>query len=137
MAAWVLLGVIAVAVVAPVTSDRPADVPRALDPALDRLPPGTAVFNAYELGGWIAWRHPDLHQYIDGLITPYSTAHAEDFHRAETLAPGWYRVVRDSHATVALLASDSALATALQKKGWNAVDSGDGYKLLDSPGRVG
>ena len=134
MAAWVLLGVIGVAVAAPYTSDKPADVPLALDPALDRLPAGTSVFNAYELGGWIAWRHPDLHQYIDGLITPYPTAHADDFHRAETLAPGWYQVVRDSHAPVALLATDSALAGALEKKNWSTIDAGDGYVLLHAPG---
>jgi hypothetical protein len=133
MAAWVVLGVIGVAVAAPYTSDKPADVPLALDPALDDLPTGTSVFNAYELGGWIVWRHPDLHQYIDGLITPYSAAHADDFHRAETLAPGWYAVVRESRAPVALLATDSALAAGLERKGWSRVAAGDGYVLLDSP----
>jgi hypothetical protein len=131
--AWVLLGVIGVTVAAPHTSDRPDDVPLVLDPALDRLPAGTPVFNAYELGGWIAWRHPDLHQYIDGLITPYSTAHAENFHRAETLAPGWYRIVRNSGAPVALLATDSALAAALEHKGWQETATGQGYVLLGAP----
>jgi hypothetical protein len=133
LAVTVLLGVIGVSVAAPHTSDKPADVPLALDPALDRLPAGTDVFNAYELGGWIAWRHPDLHQYIDGLITPYSTAHADDFHRAETLGPGWYGVVRDSRAPVALLATDSALAAALEHKQWRQVGRGDGYVLLVRP----
>jgi hypothetical protein len=133
MTAWVVLGVIGVAVAAPYTSDEPADVPLALDPALDRLPAGTLVFNAYELGGWIAWRHSDLHQYIDGLITPYTAAHADDFHRAESLAPGWYRIVRDSGAPVALLATDSALAAALEHKGWSNAGRGDGYVLLDAP----
>jgi hypothetical protein len=134
LAASLLLGVIGVAVAAPYTSDKPDDVPLALDPVLDRLPGGTSVFNAYELGGWIAWRHPDLHQYIDGLITPYSKAHADDFHHAETLAPGWYRVVRDSHAPVALLATDSALAGALEQKSWRMVAASDGYVLLRAPG---
>ena len=63
-------------------------MPIALDAALDRLPAGTGVFNAYELGGWLAWRHPDLEQYIDGLITPYSVAHVEGYGRVVAQAPG-------------------------------------------------
>ena len=65
-----------------------------------RLPAGTPVFNAYELGGWITWRHPDLDQYVDGLITPYSLDHVEGYHRTQVLLPGWYAVVRDSQAPV-------------------------------------
>lgn len=129
-----LLAAVVVAVLAPRTSDRPGDVPVALDPALDRLPSGTRVFNAYELGGWIAWRHPDLEQYIDGLITPYSTQHAEDFHHAQIQAPGWYRVVVDSRAPVALLAAHSALAAGLQGKGWTPAGEDAGYVLLRAPG---
>jgi hypothetical protein len=137
LAAAAGLAALVVAVVAPSTADRPGDVPTALDPALDRLPPGTRVFNAYELGGWISWRHPDLEQYIDGLITPYSSAHAEDFHRAETVAPGWYGIVRESGAPVALLADDSTLAAGLEQKGWTKAAVGDGYVLLDAPGATG
>jgi hypothetical protein len=92
------------------------------------------VFNAYELGGWIAWRHPDLEQYIDGLITPYSEQHAEDFHRAEIQAPGWYRIVQDSHAPVALVATDSALAAGLEHQGWTRQGADAGYVLLRRPG---
>ena len=54
------------------------------------------MFNDYALGGWIAWRHPDLEQYIDGLITPYSVSHVRGFAVADVDAPGWYAVVRDS-----------------------------------------
>jgi hypothetical protein len=119
-----------VGVLAPTTSDRPGDVPTALDPALDRLPAGTRVFNAYELGGWIAWRHPDLEQYIDGLITPYSVTHADDYYRAVTLGSGWYRVVQDSRAPVALLETNSTLTAALERKGWVTVASAEGYSIL-------
>ena len=95
LAAWAVLCTLAVAVAAPHVADRPGDVPTALDPGLDRLPAGSGVFNAYELGGWLAWRHPDLEQYVDGLITPYSVAHVEGYDRVVTQAPGWYDVVRD------------------------------------------
>jgi hypothetical protein len=137
LVAALLVGVVAVGCAAPVTADEPADVPVAFDPALDRLPAGTVVFNAYELGGWVSWRHPDLEQYIDGLITPYPPQHAEDFHRAEIQGPGWYRVVRDSHAPVAVLATQSALAAALQGKGWTPAGTDAGYVLLEAPGRAG
>ena len=58
--AGVAVALLAVAaVVVPHSADRPGDVPTTLDPQLDRLPAGTAVFNSYTLGGWISWRHPD------------------------------------------------------------------------------
>jgi hypothetical protein len=135
---WVALTLVVLGFVVPHTASRPGSVPLALDRNLDRLPPGTPVFNAYELGGWITWRHPDLDQYIDGLATPYSTQHAEDFHRAEIQASGWYRVVTDSGAPVALVESDSALARGLEHRGWSREGTSSGYVLLCRPGyRVG
>ena len=134
LAAAAVVAVIAVAVLAPSTSDRPGDVPTGLDATLDRLPPGTRVFNAYALGGWIAWRHPDLEQYIDGLITPYSERHAHDYAIAAATAPGWYRVVESSGARVALLGEDSALAARLRDRGWVAGGTDAGYVLLVQPG---
>jgi hypothetical protein len=131
-AALALLAV--VAVVVPRSADHPGDVPTALDRQLDRLHPGTRVFNAYELGGWIAWRHPDLDQYIDGLITPYSTRHAHDYEVAEQTAPGWYGVVTSSGADVALLGHGSALADGLVRKGWVIRGEDAGYVLLERPG---
>jgi hypothetical protein len=125
---------VAVAWAAPHTSDHPGDVPTALDRTLDRLPPGTRVFNAYELGGWIAWRHPELEQYIDGLITPYSEGHAHDYTVAESTAPGWYHVVESSGARVALLGESSALAARLADRGWVAEGTDAGYVLLARPG---
>ncbi len=134
LAAAAAVAVIVVGALAPSTSDRPGDVPTRLDATLDRLPPGTRVFNAYELGGWIAWRHPDLEQYIDGLITPYSDRHAHDYTIAEATEPGWYRVVEASRAQVALLADNSALAARLQDRGWVVDGTDAGYVLLVPPG---
>jgi hypothetical protein len=131
---WVALSMVVLAFVVPRTADRPDDVPTAIDPVLDRLPAGTPVFNTYELGGWITWRHPDLEQYIDGLATPYSTQHAADYQRAESRSPGWYQVVTASHAPVALLAADSPLAGGLADRGWTRQGAGAGYVLLARPG---
>jgi hypothetical protein len=128
-----VLCVVGVAAVAPHVADQPSGVPVGLDARLDRLPAGTPVFNAYQLGGWMAWRHPDLEQYIDGLITPYSLPHVRDYVRAEATDPGWYAVVRASHAPVAVLGGASALAAALEKKGWTVQGASDGYVLLQRP----
>jgi hypothetical protein len=128
-----LLCALSVAVVAPRVADAPGNVPLGLDAKLDQLPPGTPVFNAYQLGGWIAWRHPDLNQYIDGLITPYSEEHARDYNRTGLVAPGWYRVVLDSRAPVALVGSRTLLATALERKGWTSEGTSHGYVLLQRP----
>jgi hypothetical protein len=122
-----------VAVVAPHVADQPGDVPVALDAQLDGLPPGTPVFNTYAVGGWLTWRHPDLEQYIDGLVTPYSLPHVRAYVRADAIGTGWYRVVLDSHAPVALLGSHTALAAALEQKGWTNDGTSNGYVLLRRP----
>jgi hypothetical protein len=120
-------------VAAPHTSATPAHVPLGLDGALDRLPPGTPVFDAYVLGGWLTWRHPDLDQYIDGLATPYSEAHVRDYLRADGTDPGWYGVVVASGAPVALVDAGGDLAAALQQKGWTSEGTSEGYVLLRRP----
>jgi hypothetical protein len=118
---------------APHTADTAGHVPLGLDSALDRLPSGTPVFNAYVLGGWLTWRHPGLDQYIDGLATPYSEAHVRDYLTADATDPGWYRVVRASRAPVALIDADGDLARALAKKGWTSEGTSEGYVLLRRP----
>ena len=133
LAAGAVLAALVVGFVAPTTSDRPGDVPTGLDSALDRLPAGTRVFNAYELGGWIVWRHPHLEQYIDGLITPYSNEHVRDYAIASRADPGWDDVVESSGAAVALLSEDSALAALLADDGWVEQGNDAGYVLLARP----
>jgi hypothetical protein len=121
------------ALVVPRTADVPGGVPLALDARLDRLPAGSPVFNDYAVGGWLVWRHPALNQYIDGLITPYSTAHLGAYVRAQDLQPGWYEVVRDSRAHVALLKTGSPLTRALEHRGWTPSASDAGFVLLRRP----
>lgn len=132
--AWALLCAVVVVVAVPRVADHPGDVPTGLDTALDGLPSGTRVLNAYELGGWLTWRHPDLEQYVDGLITPYSPAHVEAYDRVLRQAPGWYDVVRGGDLDVALVAADSRLATGLADRGWVTTGDDDGYVLLARPG---
>jgi hypothetical protein len=135
---WVIgatfvVSALGLALAVPATSNRPANVPLTLDSQLDRLPPGTPVLNDYALGGWISWRHPDLNQYIDGLATPYSPQHDDDFHVIENQGGGWYRMVLESGAPVALVETDSSLAHALERRGWERRGTDVGYVLLSRP----
>jgi hypothetical protein len=57
----------------------------------------------------------------------------EGYHRTQVLLPGWYAVVRDSQAPVALVGADSTLAAALQRRGWTSSGTDAGYVLLHRP----
>jgi hypothetical protein len=124
---------VTVAVAAPYTADSPGDVPTALDRHLDQFSPGARIFNAYELGGWLAWRHPDLEQYIDGLITPYSPQHAQDYTDVVDLSPGWRRIFERGRFDAVLIRDGSRLALALRREGWRDEGHSEGYVLLGPP----
>jgi hypothetical protein len=121
------------ALVVPHTSDRVTGVPTAFDDRLDRLPSGSVVLDSHELGGWLAWRHPDLDHYIDPLADAYPLAHLERYVRVTEAEPGWQATVRDSGARVAVLQSAMPLTAALTDAGWRTVDRSEGYVLLVAP----
>jgi hypothetical protein len=134
-AAAALLAV--VALVVPHTAADPGRVPLALDGRLDRLPAGTTVFNDFTLGGWLAWRHPDLDRYVDGLADAYPVSHLRDTSTLMSLEPGWQGVLDRSGATVALQEQGSAVAKALEKNGWAVAGSDNGWVLLRRGARLG
>ncbi|MBO0845434.1 MAG: hypothetical protein J2P22_08480 [Nocardioides sp.] len=123
----------AVALVVPYSAARPGMVPLALDGQLDRLSAGTTVLNDYALGGWLAWRHPDLNRWADGLADAYPVRHLSDTRTVNFVEPGWEGVVRRSGATVALLDERSTLARDLEEDGWRPTGTDRGWVLLDKP----
>jgi hypothetical protein len=125
---------LALGALVPSVAREPGDVPLALDRTLDRVPRGSGVYSAYVLGGWVAWRHPDLEQYIDGLATPYSTRHYLDFFEIQDTRPGWYGLMQRDHLTVAVVTRGSPLADALARHGWTMQGADAGYVLLTAPG---
>jgi hypothetical protein len=131
------VSVVTLAAVAPAVARDPGRIPLSLDSKLDRVPAGSGVITDYVLGGWIAWRHPALNQYIDGLATPYSRDHYLTYFSMENHDPGWYRLVVDSHLTVAVVRRDSILARGLLDRGWIKRGSDRGYVLLTRPGVPG
>jgi len=124
---------LAFALVLPFTAKHPGGVPSAMNPSLDGLPAGTRILNEYTLGGWLAWRHPDLERYVDGLADAYPVAHLEDTWDLVSLHDGWQAKVDDAQADLALLARDAPLTEALEDAGWEILLTDGDWVLLSAP----
>jgi hypothetical protein len=106
-----------------------------LDDELAAIPPGSVVFNAYELGGWLRWRHPGLEPVVDGMTEAYSVDHLRDFGRVQALAAEWQPTFDAWDPAAALVLDRSPLTTALvDQRGWVVVAEADGYVLLEPLG---
>jgi hypothetical protein len=133
--AGIALGtVLLLAAVVPVTADRPASTPSWLDPALDRLPEGTAVQTADTMGGYILWAHPDLDPVIDGYSDAYTTRHLQEQLDLQNLRAGWDTKLRRSGVRVALLPTRSRLAYALTEfEDWQVLHTSKAVTMLKAP----
>ncbi len=122
------------ALAVPNSAALPGDVPNALNEELDALPNDASIINAYELGGWLHWRHPELQTVIDGFTDGYTTSDLADYLAASDVEAGWEGYVAETGADLALLKVDAPLAIALvDRLHWISVaDDGD-FVLLTSP----
>jgi hypothetical protein len=133
LAGWTAACLVVLACALPRVSVTPYGVPLDLDRSLRAVPAGTTVFNTYGIGGWLSWRYPDLHQVIDGLVTPYSVSYQDDYHDALEGEPGWDTFVARTGARVALLQVGTPLIADLRSAGWSVIQRSDGYLLLAHP----
>jgi hypothetical protein len=125
---------VAVTLLLPGSMGTPANVPNALNASLDRLPPQTVIFNAYELGGWLLWRHPTLEPVIDGRAEAFPKAHFETYVETSNVVTGWEGFLETTNSAHALVKEHSALATALDERlHWRSLGRADGYVLLVAP----
>jgi len=125
---------VSAAVAVPHVAARPGDdVPIALDERLDALSAGTTVLDDYAIGGWLAWRHPGLNRWVDGLADAYPVAHLRDVTTVQFQGSGWRRVLTRSGATVALLEEGSDAERAFTAQGWEPVATDRGWVLLRLP----
>jgi hypothetical protein len=106
----------------------------AIDRRLDQLPAGSVVFNYFDIGGWITWRHPDLVPVIDGSITPYSPAYEDEYFRSiHLLDPGWHAFLDRTGAKVVVTLQGSTFVHALEREGWRPRAHYLDYVLLIAP----
>jgi hypothetical protein len=133
LTAWLAFCAIVLAALLPTTAREPSRT-SAVDQALDTLPPGSVVLNYYDVGGWLAWRHPDLNRAIDGTVRPYDPSYVARYRDAMDVQPGWQAFIHDIDARAALLLDSSDIERALQKANWSVTARVDDYVLLLPPG---
>ena len=89
------------------------------------------MLDDFALSGWLINQHPDLVPVADLRVEIYDEAYLRSYVRAERVEPGWEQILTTTGARYAVLAPDSALATALQQRlGWTVVAATDDYVLL-------
>jgi hypothetical protein len=89
------------------------------------------IWNDYNLGGWIDYRHPTLEVVADGRAEAFGAEQLEKYGRVVRTEPGWEEILRTSGAHVAIVGTDTPLASALQERlGWRPLGQADGYVLL-------
>jgi hypothetical protein len=133
-AGWLALGVVAALVYAaislPSLAREPADAPVGLSAVLAEQSPGT-IFNEQVVGGWLYWAHPQLTPVFDTRSEVYGRQAAQEYLGISAAAPGWEAGFDRTRARLALLKTDSSLASALQaQRGWTVLGSDAGYVLL-------
>jgi hypothetical protein len=127
------LAALLAAPVAAATSDGPRFVPTAVQPALDRLEPGTRLIAEGDVTGWVLFAAPDAAPVFDLRIESYDPAYVRHFISAMDAEKGWDGFLRSTGAQAALLLDDSPLALALQQVWhWRVVQQDRGFVLLEA-----
>ena len=129
--AAVALGVLAVAV--PFTSDQPPAQPSWVDPALSSLPAGTKVVSAWDQGGYLMWRHPQLDLLMHGYGDTFTIAELQRNTDIEGVKSGWDEQLRRTGCTIAVLPPQGALAKALVGEHWTVVHRSASIEELQAP----
>lgn len=133
--AFALAAVAVLAALVPRTSSEPSPSPPWLDEALDDLPPGTAVLNEWNFGGYLIWRHRQLEFVMHGYGDAFTDAELERNKDILDVAPGWDRLVADTGSTYAVLNPDNPLAYALARlPTWRVVRKDPDVVLLERNG---
>lgn len=128
-----LTSLAALALVVPHTADEPASDSAALEARLDALPEGTPVLNEWNFGGYLMWRHPQLHLVMHGYGDTFSSDELERNSVIGQLDPGWRREVDRLDVDHALFGQESRVTYALRQLGWEAVSTSDTAVLLRRP----
>ena len=131
-ASVVALGVLAAVV--PQTADQPPSQPAWVDPALSSLPPGTKVVDAWDWGGYLMWRYPQLDLLMHGYGDTFTIDELQRNTDIEALASGWDEQLRQTGCTIAVLRPESALGYALvHQEHWTVLHRSASIEELQAP----
>ena len=111
-------------------------VPTWLDDRLDSAPSGTRVLNDWDTGAYFLWRHPQLDLAMHGYGDVFTDDELARNAGIMRIQPGWDRDVDAMDVDVALVAPGSALAYALEERGWTRDEGDDEFVLLLPPDRA-
>lgn len=121
------------ALVVPRTAAEPPPTPAWAGPALDALPPGTAVLDDWNLGGWLMWRHPQLDPVMHGYGDTFTLAELRRNSDIMATRPGWADLVRETGAAYAVVRPGTRLADGLLAEGWRPLHLSPDLALLGAP----
>lgn len=108
-------------------------VPPWVDDRLGALEDGTPVVTAWERGGYVLWRHPELDTIIHGYGDVFTDDELERNVTITESDEGWAELVRDTGAVDAFLAADSSLAYNLELADWRVVQEDEDWVVLEAP----
>lgn len=112
------------------TSDEPPSDSAVVEARLDGLPQGTPVLNEWNFGGYLMWRHPQLHLVMHGYGDTFSDDELERNKAILQLDAGWRRKVSRLDTDYALFGTESRVVYALKQHGWEVVTRSDDVVLL-------
>jgi hypothetical protein len=125
---------VALGVVVPHTVGSEPRSPQWVESELGALPQGTKVANAWEWGGYLMWRYPNLDLLMHGYGDTFTIGELQRNDDIESLAPGWDTELRKTDCRLAFLRATSNLAYALQHQDhWIVVRESSAVVLLRAP----
>jgi hypothetical protein len=125
------LSVLIVATVAaPLTAQHQRHTPTRLTATLGAIPPGSTVFNDYNVASWMLFHYPDLDLVVDTRLEVFDASYVRTYESALNSSAGWAEVVARTGADWAVLRAELPLARSLSSSGWSTVKTADGYVVL-------
>lgn len=127
------LALVLLAIWVPFTSRAPLAEPDWLDPSMRSLPAGTKVVDAWDLGGYLMWRYPQLDPLMHGYGDSFTVAELQRNLDIQEVSPGWEAELRRTGCTVAVVRPTSQLAPALLRAHWTVVHRSPHLLELEAP----
>lgn len=101
--------------------------------AVDVLPPGPGLFNAYDWGGFLIWYAPGTPVFIDGRLVPYLDHTLAEYKTIIGARPGWRELLGRLGVRTLLVHPSDPIAVRAGDLGWRARRASAGFILVEVP----